>query len=161
MKFYYTSYFFIVTVTALPILTSWRPAKSIYVVQTLVESPYGNLILSPAYSKSIDICGATFENKDNGALFQDIRRLKLNCDSTFTWKHISCIQRDTSFGRWSVKNNTIYLTSSKKIKQKVVKQKFGNLFGEYIDLSNTTLIARESFIVWQRTKTWVDTLYRH
>ena len=107
----------------------------------------------------IKFCGEPFSNKNNGQLFQDVRRLTLNCDSTFTWKHQSCISRDSSFGNWKVINNLIYLTSSKKIKKIIAKQPL-KTFGKYVDLSNTTLVFKDSFIVWKRSTVWIDTLYR-
>jgi hypothetical protein len=138
---------------------STKPFSCVW--QNPIDYAYDSLVLPAKHPKNITICGVTFKNKDNGALFQDVRRLTLNCDSTFNWKHISCINRDTSFGNWTIKNKAIYLTSSKTVKRKVEKQELGNLFGEYIDLSNTNLVFNDSFIVWQRDEKWTDTLYRH
>lgn len=131
------------------------------VLQNPLDYAYDSLTLQAVHKKNLDICDVTFSNKDNGALFQDILRLTLHCDSTFAWKHISCISRDTSYGNWTVANNVIHLTTSKKIKEIVTRQALGDLFGDYIDLSNTTLFFRDSFVVWHRTEKWTDTLYRH
>src|SRR6187402_3470506 len=57
------------------------------------------------------LCGTTYRNKDDGNAFQDIRRLTLNWDATFNWKHISCTSRDTSFGAWTIEHNIVYLTT--------------------------------------------------
>ncbi|GAB2842763.1 hypothetical protein GCM10027043_52490 [Ferruginibacter profundus] len=127
-----------------------------------LDYAYDSLTTHKKY-KDIEICGSTYKNKDNGALFQDIRRLTLNCDSTFTWKHISCISKDSSFGRWTLLNNTGYLKTSDKLKRKIIKQNkqdLGEMFGDYIDLTNTSLTFSDSFVVWQRSTTWTDTLYR-
>ena len=106
------------------------------------------------------LCDATYRNRDNGEIFQDVRKLTLNCDSTFNWKHISCISRDTSFGKWIVRNNLIYLTSDKSIKKKSSSQSFGGVSQEYTDLTNSVIKCMGSFLVWKRNGTWTDTLFR-
>jgi hypothetical protein len=162
MKFYYRLYFLTLTIFTLSVVTSCRLSKPFSCVwQSPLDYAYDSLTSFAGHTGSIDICDAIFENKDNGTLFQDVYRLTLNCDSTFTWKHISCTRRDTSFGNWTVANNIIYLTTSEEIKRKLAKQKFEDVFDEYIDLSNTSLLFKGSFVIWQRNATWTDTLYRH
>ncbi len=152
----YRPYFFTLALLAICSATGCESAKS------FTNSRYS----PPEYaydSKNIAICGATYKNKDNGALFQDIRRLTLNCDSTFTWKHISCIRRDTSYGRWTFLNNTVYLRTSDKLKKNIAKQNQKeprDVDCYYIDLTNTALTPGDAFVVWQRSATWTDTLYR-
>lgn len=110
-------------------MTGCNSTKSVSCVwQNQLNNAYDSLLLSEVHVPSLDICGATFKNKNNGALFQDVRRLTLNCDSIFTWKHSSCVSCDTSYGNWTVKHNVIYLASSKKVKRKVGKQQPGNMF---------------------------------
>jgi hypothetical protein len=161
MKSYYRQYLLILATITLLVVGGCRSTKTFSCVwQNQLDYAYDSVVLLPDVSMSIDICGATFKNKDNGALFQDVRRLTLNCDSTFTWKHVSCIRRDTCFGYWTVRNSIIYLTTGKELKKKISKQEFGDIFGDYIDLGNTALVFNNSFVVWQRTPTWTDTLYR-
>jgi len=161
MKFYRV-YFFSLTLLLFLVVTGCKSTKPFSCVwQNPLDYAYDSLVLPAKHRKNINICGVTFKNKDNGALFQNFRKLTLNCDSTFTWKQNSCIYRDTSFGNWTITNNIIYLTSSKQVKRKVAKQELGNLFGEYVDLSNTNFVFNDSVIVWKREEKWTDTLYRH
>lgn len=106
------------------------------------------------------ICGNTYRNKDNGFLFQDIKTLTINCDATFTWKHYSCTQRDTSWGTWKLVNGEIELTSDKALIKALEKEAFPKSIEQYIDLSKSTLTLYDSFVVWKRTEDWTDTLYK-
>ena len=105
-------------------------------------------------------CEYIYINKNTHELFQDMQKLILNCDSTFSYKHISCMNRDTCYGRWNSVNNIFHLTISKKLKSIISKQPPFTIDEIFIDLGNTTLIKQYDFIIWKRSTTWTDTLYK-
>lgn len=118
-------------------------------------------LFTGAFTKSdTQICGNTYRNKDNGFLFQDIKALTINCDSTFTWKHYSCTQRDTCWGTWNVVNGEIELTSDPELIKVMEKEEFPKSIEQYIDLSKSTLTLNDSSVAWKRTEDWTDTLYK-
>ena len=130
-------------------------------ISTFLSCCFFVLPLTKDAETSHVICGYTYKNKNNGDLFQGSRRLSINCDATFTWKHISCTQRDTCYGTWSIVKGTICLTTDKKFKKFIEQQTFPESFEKYTDLSNTTLTVNDSSIIWQRAADWIDTLYRN
>ena len=122
---------------------------------------YSLFLFSDASAKNgTQIYGNTYRHKDNGFLFQDIKTLTINCDSTFTWKHYCCTQRDTCWGTWSIVNGKVELTSDNELIKAVEKEGVLGLNYNYIDLSNSTLTLNDSFVVWKRTEEWTDTLYK-
>ena len=130
---------------------------------TLIYYPilYALFLISASSEKNpVQICGNTYRHKDNGYLFQDVKKLTLHCDSTFTWKHESCTQHDTCYGTWRMVNGTIELTTDKKLLKIIKKEKWPDDAGKYIDLSRSALTLKDSFLIWRRTDTWTDTLYR-
>jgi hypothetical protein len=158
-------YFLALTISTVLVLASCYTKNSFFCVwQSPLDYAYYILTKPSRHIEKVEICGTTYKNKDNGQLFQDIRRLTLNCDSTFTWKHVSCLRRDTSFGSWTKQNNILYLKTSDKLKKKIAKQNkqdLGELFGDCIDLTNTSLTYNDTSIIWQHSTKWTDTLYRN
>jgi hypothetical protein len=135
-----------------------RQQPFLCVWQNPLDYAYDSLILPV---KNISFCNVTYESKRDSMLFKDVKKLTINCDSTFTWKHHSCTSNETSFGRWNTKNHIVYLTSNKKIRQKVAKQSFGNLFGPYSNFSNASFTFHDSLIVLKEKGATPDTLYRY
>lgn len=127
--------------------------KNLATFADLARKSSGNLYYYPEFDARSN--GMKFTNE----LYHCLTR-KMAWEGVFRIR-VSCISRDTSYGNWTVANNVIHLTTSKKIKEIVTRQALGDLFGDYIDLSNTTLFFRDSFVVWHRTEKWTDTLYRH
>ena len=157
-------YIFIYSSFILLSILSCNSSKiSYFIGQNRLENAYANLTPSLSNYKIDHICGTSFKNKDNGQLFQDVENLTLNCDSTFIWKHNSCIQEDISFGKWTVMNNKVILKSNNKLKRKIAKQnKKSNkvYFGKYVDFDNSTIFIKDSVIIWEQ-KIITDTLYRY
>ena len=106
-------------------------------------------------------CGVYRNKKRSDALFQDIRVLRLNCDKTFTFRHSNCINPDTSFGVWTQIDNTLILTTSKKLKKLVKKETKTSSGHAFVDFDNESMTIHDNILVWKRSdKFWVDTLYR-
>ena len=105
-------------------------------------------------------CGS-FRNKKLGdALFQDVRLLSLNCDSTFSYKHTNCIHPETSSGTWTLNDNTVRLSVTNKVKRLARKEQKTKAGYKYLDLNGATLTMNDSIIIWKRSDRWIDTLYR-
>ena len=103
------------------------------------------------------ICNKIYKNKNNGQLFQDEIRLTLNCDSTFSYKHLSCTSRDTCYGTWQKRNDNIYLIPDKKIIQRLSNSL--KYWDKYTDLSKSTLEFKLDYVICKRSQARIDTLY--
>ena len=112
------------------------------------------------FSTKSAVCGKFRNKKFSDALFQDVRVLLLNCDSTFSYKHSNCIHPETSLGSWTIDNNTLKLSVTNKVKRLAKKEKKTKDGFRYLDLDNTHLTMNDSIIIWKRSDKWIDTLYR-
>jgi hypothetical protein len=103
-----------------------------------------------------------FINKRSEALFQARCWLTLNCDSTFQYTSSSCLNRQSSEGKWNVVDNKIYLFTSKKIIRFINKKrkKKNSLFHTYKNLTGAVLIPHDSTLVWAFENEVPDTLDR-
>lgn len=103
-------------------------------------------------------CGF-YINKRTSELFQARSSLNLKCDSTFIFLSNSCLRDEKSSGKWTIKNDSIFLTPDKKT-LKLIKQKKKRDFVrlQYVDLSNSILITKDSFLIWQHSANYIDTL---
>ena len=118
------------------------------------------VIKQPSSSEKTTGCG-TFRNINrNNSLFQDVRVLSLNCDSTFSYRHSNCIHPETSEGTWSLKGNTVGLSTTNKVKRLAAKDKKTKEGYKYLDLEGVTLTFIDSFVIWKRTDKLTDTLQR-
>src|SRR5258708_7183685 len=103
-------------------------------------------------------CGKYRNLKHSNALFQDVRTLILNCDKTFSYRQTNCVHPNTSSGTWNVNGSTIWLYTSKKV-QRLAAKEYKSIEGFlYIDLSKQEIALKESFLIWKRSDTWIDTL---
>jgi hypothetical protein len=102
------------------------------------------------------ICGKTYRNIDKGMLFQDIKRLDLNCDSTFTFVHHSCLGSDTSFGTWRLRDGIAWLYTTEKIKKLHRKQVFFKDGWMLRDFTNSTISFQDSLAIWTINETFDD-----
>ena len=112
--------------------------------------------------KSIDDegkgCG-TFRNKKlSDALFQDVKILLLNCDSTFSYRRSNCVFPETFSGAWTLNGDTITLSLTNETKR-LAKEKTEDGF-RYTNLDRTMMTINDSIIFWKRSEKWIDTLYR-
>jgi hypothetical protein len=125
----------------------------------LISSFMGLVAIDNRASKphnSSTICNTKYKTVDNHRLFQLTRRLHLNCDSTFTFKVNSCINWDTSFGTWSIKNGIVCLYSSeriKKLQRKLIFQRNGQTL---VDLTNSTIFIKDSIAILTATEKWLE-----
>lgn len=119
------------------------------------------LVATVFYSNKYDNCGVFRNKKRNNSLFQDVQVLRLNCDGTFSYRHSNCINPDTSFGTWTQIKDSIILSTSKKLKRLVKKEKETSSGHAFVDFDNQSIKVNDSFIVWKRVdKWWTDTLYK-
>jgi hypothetical protein len=103
-------------------------------------------------------CGF-YINKRTSELLQVRSSLNLKCDSTFIFLSNSCLRDEKSSGTWAMKNDSIFLTSDKKtlkLSKQNRKRDFVRL--QYVDLSNNILTTNDSFLVWQHSANYIDTL---
>ena len=108
-----------------------------------------------------DNCGIFRNKKRNDNLFQNVQVLKLNCDGTFSFRRSNCINPDTSFGTWTQIKDSIFLSTSKKLKR-LVKRETKTVSGHaFVDFDNQSLKVIDSFVVWKRPENfWTDTLFK-
>jgi hypothetical protein len=109
-------------------------------------------------------CNITYANKDNGTIFNNVIRLALNCNNTFTYANQNCLLNDTSYGTWHTVNETIFLQSSPKVKAgKIVKRGTKNNSGNltYVHLNHTLLPLKTGEAIFKTKGALVDTLLKH
>ena len=126
----------------------------------LVDNSGKPTIHNPHFSTKSKVCGKFINKKLSDALFQDVRVLLLNCDSSFSYKHSNCIHPETSSGTWTMNNDTINLSVTTKVKRLAKKEQKTKDGFRYLDLDNTHLTMNDSLIIWKRSDKYIDTLYR-
>lgn len=104
-------------------------------------------------------CGLFRNRKSSDALFQDVKILSLNCDSTFSYRYSNCIHPEISSGTWTLCKDTVKLSVNNNVKRLAGKEHITKAGYRYLDLDNAILVMNDLIIIWERSDRLRDTLY--
>lgn len=105
-------------------------------------------------------CGEYRNRKKSDSVFQDVKVLTLSCNRTFSYRQSNCIHPNKSAGTWSLAGNMITLRTSDKLIKLALKEKKSDDGYLYSDLSGQSLQIDNSSVIWKRSNTLTDTLYK-
>lgn len=100
-----------------------------------------------------------YKTKPPKELFFTDRMLKLNNDSTFSYRSWTCVGIDTCHGKWNLTNSMILLKTSKELQTEIAERTVINDV-RLVDLNNHYVIIRPDYLLLHTYGIELDTLIK-